>query len=585
MLSSSPPEDAEPDGNQVIEIGDSDEDDASSQSQGHINLLDDEASERSGLHSDGSPSSDEEVTDPFPFNHLPPELRLRVWQMFCPDLLGEPRVLDFSIQPALLSHYPAQVPKDNELYTVYDGRCLDDQTLELRRVMAVNRESRSFALDVYPHQLGVDIISGGAVIWFNQELDVIMLDNVDSLTEGANGANFILPQFADQVVNLAVPLNDFSGEAVQMAPLESWLDGFPSLKRLFLHAGDGNCFGTELKDKQIQWCASENVCRYTIETFEKEPGYGENDRIIVAWPDLLRHATFAKVHVPKWHRKLPTETQEYLEECGIETWPMVLFDNVIGLERIEKLLEHQVVPLNLATNGEDESSEESSADGDFESEPDVYESEGIDDDSNPETFSESGEAHLDDGDQGDTGRFSSPEGSPEENRGRKRRIVADSEDEDAEEGDVAPKAKRARKAIVLESDEEENEEQEEYNETQTQGSRVNGQSEGQIVVSDDSDDEPVTNQMRGKASRRAVEESESEDDEPRRITLTERLQMRRSRHDVESEESEEDDEDEGEEDEDDEEEDEDGARVGLIDDMAMESDGDKEEADEEDDDE
>ncbi|KAK3181460.1 hypothetical protein K4F52_007170 [Lecanicillium sp. MT-2017a] len=578
LASSSPQQDSdsESDENQVIEIRDSDdEEDDSSEAEDATDLLDDEASEESGLHSNGSPSSDEEeeVTDPFPFHRLPPELRLRIWQMFCPDLLGEPRVLDFSIQPALLSHYPEAVPKDTPMCTIYDGRCLEDQTLELRRVMAVNREARSFALDVYPHQMSLDIIVGGALIWFNQDLDVIMLDHIDSLREGAYGTNLILPQFADQVLNLAIPFNNLSDQGSNMAPIETWLDGFPSLKRLFLYAEDGNCWGKELKEKQIQWCASENINRYTVETFEREPGYGEDDRFIIAWPDLLRHGSFAKVHVPKWDKKLSDETRDHLQDNDIETWPMVLFNNVIGLERLERLLEAPSLPLDFTTNGDDESSEESSEDEDFESEPDAYESDGIDDTEHPETFSESGEEHLDDGDEGDTGRFSSPEGSPAGNRGRKRRIVDDSEDDASEEEDEAPRVKRARTTVVLDSDEEDH--------VQEGGSAA-------VVISDDSDDEPPV-QKRDKKPRRVVDdeddseeedEDEDEDAAPRRIALAERLHTRRRRHEVDSEgDSEEDDEDE--EDYEGEEDEEEGD--GLIDDMAMESDEDEDEEDDEED--
>lgn len=535
--------------------------DSGSENDNHIhNLIDDEA-EESDSHSDASSTLDYTPHDAFPkFMHLPPELRRRIWELFCPDLVAKARVLPFMLSP---SSAIMQRPDD---HSVQDHFALADQTEELRAMLATHRESRSIAVMVFPDELRMDAVAGDAVVRFNKQRDVVCMHHLKPYN------TYHLPGFGRQVHNVAVVPWQIGTGSVE-STIAKAKTMFPNMKRCYTLVQEARC-----NDRQIQWCASDYVHKYVVQTYQKEIGLGEDMEVMYCWPDLDRHADFAKYTVPKYTAK---EVVDAAKEANVELFDMVEFEFEDGIARYEALRRMKDVP--LLEDGSDDSDDDGDQDDEEESQSgtdlDEYESDGIDD----EVIEEQDESSEDEIiPTGDAGRFSSPEAEDSDveeiapvPRSRKRKVVSDSDDEDE------PQTKRVRSRIVIDSDEEED--------VQPQKRARNTQT---ITVSDDEDEdgvEIVEVRSKTKSKRTLASDSEDgsqddgddsesgeddeEDEPPKRLSLAERLRKAREENPVSSGSEDEDEDDEDEDEEEDEEDDE----GGLLDVMADEGDDDEDE--------
>jgi hypothetical protein len=334
------------------------------------------------------------------------------------------------------------------------------------------------------------------------------------------------------------------------------LDKFKNIETVFFGATHRNTPSDDEKSRKrrLRWCASDLVNHHFIETHELVDGYGENLQYIFCWPDLISHKDFAKTSVDKlWcdEESMPKEFSEYFEHRNIGYWPVVIFEAGKGRRRYESLF--QEPDFDFTTSDSDDWSDHSLA---TDPHLDAYESDGIDDAEVLETFDDSDDGDLSDADRrlgglssengsviegrfsspeagsgsdesavigkrGELsdvdaedaveGRFSSPEAdsdaapSPPVNRGRKRRIVSDSDDE--EEATEEPASKRPRMACVVLSDSED----EPVLTQQTSGSN---RSRGRQVLSDsdDDDDEDEGGAGVAPAVEKKTASSDDEDD-------------------------------------------------------------------------
>ncbi|KAH7215254.1 hypothetical protein DER44DRAFT_764021 [Fusarium oxysporum] len=475
--------------------------------------------------------------DSFPqFDRLPSELRNTIWELFCPELCARHRVLDFQISYGTALHPDSA---SSFVWTVRDGIALGDQTKNLRTVFAVHKESRALATNAFPDSLSIDAGAGDATVRFNRNSDVVLMNGL-SCPPGR--MVFHLPGFAGEVKNFALGgpniLDDLSGSDV------------PALLRQFtqLECFYVNVSSTDCQKSTLGWCTSDLINRYQTQTYEKQPGLGEDLQFLWCWPDLQRHPDFARFQIDRdtWDN-LPDPLGSELEQRGLKAWPMVAFEYERGLRRFELL---QTLGPDLGDDTSDEDEEDDDDDGDGNNGPDLdeYESDGIDDDEIVETYDPSDEEGIsiasgspqpvpqeisDDEDDGAGANFSSPETEPESapvQRGRKRRVVSDSDDEDEE--DVEPTAKRARTARVVESDDEDDEPVVQQEQTR-QRSRA--------IVSDDEDEdeggvskEPRASDSPSEESEEESDESEDEDAPPKKLSLAERLRLHRQENPVDN---------------------------------------------------
>lgn len=312
---------------------------------------------RAGSLGANAPLESGEVgTASFPFLRLPHELRVRIWQYFCPDLTGLPRALEFNIELGFHAG-STRVPTNRAVSYIYTGGFLDGQTLLSRRMLAVHRESRELVLAAMPHSVFLKSSQGGTIIRFNRDRDVIMLhvademwfDNEEEPPGGVVGNS--LPAFQDQVVNLAISRSEFqpSRDGLTMEP---WLRSFPNLKRLFLFASyiewehrlveDED---DEIEDYESEDYESEDV---EIEDYESEdveiadgrwyaPGNCNRriifPRTVACWPDVLTPGAFDEEQLLRWSDSGSwTLRREWVENCHVETWPMILLKHATSWE-------------------------------------------------------------------------------------------------------------------------------------------------------------------------------------------------------------------------------------------------------------
>ncbi|KAG5975682.1 hypothetical protein E4U56_003347 [Claviceps arundinis] len=277
--------------------------DADSNPGNHLCLIDDVAKKPCGESSrfqDG-----DTAPDTFPqFMRFPPELRLQIWQLHCPDLSAKARVLPFM-----------KLPISSTVHTQIDCECclpdyeaLAEQTKDLRAVLSTHSESRSIALRKYPDELVMDLAPGAAIFRFRKETDVIFLSDV------VIGKDYPISKFASEIENLAV------GDVVDCSKRRYFRDGtllqvvpgikslFPNLKRLY----SPRQAPTEHNDIE-KWWLVEHVHSYMIDS--------DDQTTMFYWPDLDAHADFARSSVPKLC------SLEEMKEAGVELWPMVEFES------------------------------------------------------------------------------------------------------------------------------------------------------------------------------------------------------------------------------------------------------------------
>ncbi|KAG6292155.1 hypothetical protein E4U45_007010 [Claviceps purpurea] len=258
----------------------------------------------------GSRNGDSATRCAFPqFMQLPPELRHHIWKLYCPDLSGNPRVLEFS-----LMRNEAILDRLNQHSLAIDPTVIS-QTKSLRTVLSTHRESRSIAVRIFPDELALDMRSRHAVVRFRKESDVVFL------MELISDVNYIPPNFATEVQNLAVgAVQDFSEENIyynekllQIVPAVKGM--FPNLKKLYglwpVAVWSAENLGN--------WCVTEYVHKYMLESDHRETGMREDTKALYCWPDLDAHPDFARSKVPKLC------SLEEMEEAGLEIWSMVMF--------------------------------------------------------------------------------------------------------------------------------------------------------------------------------------------------------------------------------------------------------------------
>lgn len=513
-----------------------DEENDSAESDDGDGLLDVEAAE-----SDGEQDSEAEESEivPFPqFLRLPLELRIRIWEMFCPDLTCNARILEFDVSPcsAAYAHAPGRPKSLRNCLTPKEGITLEGQTLPLRDLLAVHSESRALALKAFPETLSMDV-TPDSIVSFNSDKDVVLI-------KGHRGPErkYDFPEFGHKVKQLAVVMDNFD-----KSKFPSLLRHFPNLKRVFFLGAD-----SDFKRRDLQWTGSEYLHSYQLTSHEDLSGFRQNVDEMFFWPNVDERPDWSKIEVPRLHLKfVQEEVIQAVEERGLEHYLMVSFD---AWNIVPRYKEPKQAPGNWqsAFSDLDPLTSESDSESGSASEPpsDHYESDGIDDNEIVEE-DESSEDELvpnaispgslngygaRDDNLGTAAPFSSiePESADEDgdnkddgglpSRGRKRRVISDSEDE--EDGPAAPPAKRSRTArVALDSDDEE-----EGPSHQARGTRG-----APAVISDSETDGGGDG---AKTTGRAVaedssEEGESEEDAPpARMTLAERLQQFRDENPV-----------------------------------------------------
>ncbi|KAL7817933.1 hypothetical protein V8C44DRAFT_319670 [Trichoderma aethiopicum] len=614
----------------------------------------------------GQDSADENLYEGrtfHPFSRLPPELRIRVWEL----ALGEeaqPRILHFGLDlspPRLLdSDDVDDVVID---WTVRTTEELAKETRHVRRIIAVNREARDVVLKTMPHALKLRSKRPGrgpATVNFHRDRDVAYLSagrefqktlSFDLRGDWQQGGRCNFEGFAENVTQLAINCSSLSSiEEFDDGRLYAHiLEPFSNLKRLFLELLQ--CEQLKLGDKI--WAGSEFVYTHEVAIRDRGNGYFLTKRV---WPNADDYDDFARqLPVPTFNEPgLPSTKRLRQLGHGAMILPMFVFEDRRGYETLEKLRAlwqeaySRGIPVEELSDWSLDGDDDDVDQGFGSSEPDEYESEGIDDseiiengtdhyDSDEDDLSgdlvhgddESSNGDDDDSDgdsgsalngrqndrsvpNGNAAAFSSPEPEPTSVSGtqnsRKRRIVADSDDElpsdvsrkrrarngglstgiradtdDEGVSETSAARMRRRRAAVVDSDDEDEDDEEDGDRGKDKQEGETGKKNDAAGREDDTDEEEDDDDTSDEDDDDEDEDDVEDDDEVadvKRLSLAARLDLVPPRHRLSrnsrivSTDDEEDDEDDEDDDEEDDEDDEDDERSedGLIDGIAEESD-------------
>lgn len=212
---------------------------------------------------------------------LPPEVRLIVWRLYCPDLTATGRVLHFYHG----SNEEHIAPKIRENY------CLWSETKLLRTMMAVHQESRRIGLLAFPKMISLGSGDKADLIRINPKYDVIF----HPLTARPDLSGF------QHVENFCFNPNYLDSDEV----LEEHLKSLPHLKQIFYELRK-----LEPEKEVMQWCNSERI------HLHRHGGYHNRDRVCI-WPNVADYPEFAEQHVESAYFG-STSTRGRMLKC----WPL-----------------------------------------------------------------------------------------------------------------------------------------------------------------------------------------------------------------------------------------------------------------------
>lgn len=250
-------------------------------------------------------TEDEYVEPLFPrFMYLPPELRRRVWEFFCPEVLGMPRILEFVWDMA------------SKNQSISEGSSTENVTESSRALAAVNCETRQIALRAFPEVLRLSDRRGE--VRFSAYWDIVMLQQVRLSDTDQEWRP--VPRFSTEVYNLAINLDTLSDMPSNV--VESLVTTFPNLRTLY------PCFPRHDFETETAWVDSDKIHRFTLRTVDDTAGLMRQDERIYMWPDLLNHEEFAVDNVGPEFIKLGKiwpmlEGDDGLDDYPAEMWPMV----------------------------------------------------------------------------------------------------------------------------------------------------------------------------------------------------------------------------------------------------------------------
>ncbi|KAK4195547.1 hypothetical protein QBC40DRAFT_288943 [Triangularia verruculosa] len=233
--------------------------------------------------------SNKHTTQSIPqFSRLPLELQQLIWRQFCPDLTERARYYEFQLVGQLLS-------KNGAPPEIWESAQLEQQTRAARTVLAIDHQTRHFALRYLPDELALR--GGRASVRFHSQRDVVFIDRVAS----AMALNFppwpmpVIQGVTDRIRNIAFEKGLFFLTSDPM--LQSFTCAFPNLQHAFFLAKHSYC-----EAKNLLWCADPSANHYTlVDEEEAEIQHGQKGRetknIIEyrwVWPNVEKRAGEAR---------------------------------------------------------------------------------------------------------------------------------------------------------------------------------------------------------------------------------------------------------------------------------------------------
>lgn len=280
---------------------------------------------------DSEEEADSETT-PIPdsfsqFQRLPPELRMYIWEAYCPELAADSRVLEFDVD---LTRRKAGGPEE---CTVFNGIFLRTATHRIRKVLAVNHESRELVLRYLPNTLIFSHFDGlpeqDSIVHFNGQKDVIYLKGFFEVPQNTR----LPPKFAEQVINIGVdvPLSSRKLNDKVISSLLGFFDTLPSLKKVLYC----QCTYEWTSEDLVWWTNSKcfNWSYLKARDLYIDFCHLQTSTVMTVWPKL---GSFDGKSVPKKLVDTAWEFTRRAEDAGFQVLPMVFLD---AKKEVKKFME------------------------------------------------------------------------------------------------------------------------------------------------------------------------------------------------------------------------------------------------------
>ena len=288
------------------------------------------------------------------FSRLPPELRMYIWEAYCPELIADSRVLEFDVD---LTRRRTGGPEE---CLVFNGIFLRTATHRMRKVLAVNRESRQLALRYLPDALVFSHFDGlpeqNSVVHFNSKKDVIYLKgffDVPPLT-------CLPPAFAQMVTNVGVdvPLSSRKLNVKAITSLLSFFGTLPNLRNVLY------CQCTyDLTPEDMKWWTDGTTFNWSYIKARKlyiDFCHFRTRTVMTVWPKLRAREG---LKVPGKFVDAARAFTTRAEDSGFNVLPMMFLDakkevkkflHARTMVRVERMLEEEVSEMEaLASTGDE----------------------------------------------------------------------------------------------------------------------------------------------------------------------------------------------------------------------------------------
>lgn len=325
------------------------------------------------------------------FAQLPPELRLRVWELFSPMASAASRVIQVTVRMG---------------WTTYDDPAADPDAMLLKQyesvaaLLLISHETHDFVLKALPDTLAVGR-TRQSLVRFHSTKDVVEVTDLHDWRQWDDESDAPAGQilgFSENVQHLSLAklsldkdesisfYHDISLEDPNAKVLFSFLVTFPNLKAVYYKQPH-----RKVPSRLIHWCGQEDSAHTyeLIHTEESESGFEVEIKTIFAWPKIEKYTSpHLREHLPGV-RDLGDLADEYdvddppqypldinwlypdpdpdLEApllmsellAGIELWPMVRFKGAAAYGRFEKLETSKLEDLEEEDDDEDDDSMDS----------------------------------------------------------------------------------------------------------------------------------------------------------------------------------------------------------------------------------
>ncbi|KAK6082981.1 hypothetical protein SCUP515_02215 [Seiridium cupressi] len=230
----------------------------------------DEINEFLDIEAVESGPDDNDVEHSFPqFRRLPIELRYHIWYFFDPYMRAPARVFNFQL---------VKTRYDKPL-SVWPGATLTQQITPAKTILSVHRESRALASKFYPDTAAL----GGETIPVHKARDIFRFEGPwqEELGSHQDGSIASILKGVRQVALDRGDADQYDDEDITQLISNSTFADLPDLETIYLCHSASEC-----RTEDIQWSVLDSTHKFYLRTEQEQSGVGEDLQYMYCWPSI-----------------------------------------------------------------------------------------------------------------------------------------------------------------------------------------------------------------------------------------------------------------------------------------------------------